>query len=125
MSEATAYLVASIEVLGVWAAVTTFIVLYAWWSPGWRDTPVGKMLMGFAVTMWLLVTLALTARWLPFSDLIVQLLAIATYALILASWVWAVVVLIMLRRGIITPTRMDPHPVRDWVRRRFHRPRQE
>lgn len=121
MSEAQAELFASIEVLAVWVAISVFITLYAWWSPGWRDTPVGKMLMGLAGSMWVLVTLALTGRWFPFADEIFQYLALATYALILFSWVWAVVVLVLLRKGVITPSRMDPHPVRDWLRSRFQR----
>lgn len=121
MSEAALTFVASIVVLLVWVAVGGFVIVYATWAPRWKDTPVGRMLMGIAATFWVLVTLALVRRWFPAADGIFAYLALVTYGAIFVAWVWALFVLVLLVRGIITPTRMNPHPVRDWLHRRFRK----
>jgi hypothetical protein len=118
VSEAQAEFIASVEVLALWVTIAAFMITYALGSPGWRDRIVGRVIMNMAASMWVLCTLALTGRWFPFADDVFQYLALGTYALILLSWAWLLFVTILIQRGVITPTRLDPHPVRDWWRRR-------
>lgn len=121
MSENLAYLIASIIVLLAWGGNTSALVSYTMWSP-WQSTLVGRSLMYRNVSMWLLLTLALTSRWLDPVPEVRNVLALMVYSSIaLVEW-RLFLVLRAVQTGRITVDHPEYTPFRDWLRRRGGRP---
>lgn len=116
MSENVVYLIASILVLMAWAGTALFVTYYALLS-NWRVSLVGRTLMSRAVSMLLLLTYALTSRWLdPVQD--VQFaLGLGVYALITIMEWRLFLVLRAVQTGKVTVQKPNYTPVRDWFRR--------
>lgn len=117
MSESVVYLIASIIVIIAWGGNSSALVSYSLWSP-WQATLVGRSLMYRNLSMWLLLTYALTSRWLnPVPDL-QYALGLGIYALIaLVEW-YLFLVLRAVQTGRITVDHPNYSPLRDWIRAR-------
>lgn len=121
MSDNIAYLIASIIVIIAWGGNSSALVSYAMWS-SWQDTLIGRVLMYRNVSMWLLLTFALTSRWLDPVPEIRNVLALLVYTSIaLVEW-WLFLVLRAVQTGRITIDHPNYTPLRDWVLRRRRRP---
>lgn len=117
MSEDLAYLIASIIVIVAWGGNTSALVSYSLWSP-WQATLVGRSLMYRNVSMWLLLTFALTSRWLDPVPEVRNVTALVIYSTIaMVEW-WLFLVLRAVQSGKITVVHPNYTPVRDWIRRR-------
>lgn len=117
MSENVVYLIASIIVIVAWGGNSAALVSYSLWSP-WHESLVGRVLMWRNASMWLLLTYALTSRWLdPIPD-VQYALGLGIYALIaLVEW-YLFIVLRAVQTGRITVEHPNFTPIRDAIRRR-------
>ena len=120
MNDDLVYLIASIIVIIAWLGCARFITLYATRSP-WRETLIGRTMMLGRVSMFVLLTFALTARWLPISQEVRDVLALLIYASIaMMEWRMAAVV-DYAQKGKITVENPNYTPISDWFRRRLRR----
>jgi len=113
--ETTVYSIASILVVIAWLGCTRFLIQYASGSK-WRSTLPGRTIMYSKMAMWLLLTYALTARWLeqwiPFAVLAV--IGLTTYAII-AFIQWRLdFTLKAVQSGKVNLDHPNYSPVRDW-----------
>lgn len=116
MNEDLVYLIASILVIIAWLGCGWFIWLYATGSP-WQETLIGRTMMLGRLSMFALLTYALTSRWLePIEDLR-YILGLLTYAgVAIMEWRMAAVVRYA-QTGNITIENPNYTPIRDWFRR--------
>lgn len=121
MPESLAYLIASVIVIIAWAGNSAALVSYTLWSP-WQATLVGRSLMYRNASMWLLLTFALTSRWLDPVPEVRNVLALIVYSLIALVELWLFLVLRAVQTGRITVDHPNYTPFRDWLRR-HSRPR--
>lgn len=122
MNDDVVYLIASVLVIIAWLGCARFIWLYATRSP-WRETLIGRTMMLGRVSMFALLTFALTARWLEPTQELRDILALLIYASIaLMEWRMAAVV-DYAQKGNITIDNPNYTPIRDWVRRQRRRSR--
>jgi hypothetical protein len=118
MSEDLVHLIASFEVIIAWLGCGYFIWLYATRSP-WRETLVGRTMMQGRVSMFALLTYALTSRWMDPVPWLQVTLGLVVYALIAGmEWRQAFVVRYA-QKGNITPENPNYTPVTDWFRKHF------
>jgi len=116
MNEDLVYTIASIIVIIAWLGCGWFIWLYATGSP-WRETLIGRTMMLGRVSMFALLTFALTNRWLEPAEDLRNILALMIYASIAAmEWRMAAVVRYA-QKGNITIENPNYTPIRDWFRR--------
>ena len=116
MNENVVLLIANIIVVLAWGGTSAFILAYAVRSP-WSSTLVGRTLMHRAASMWLLLTYALTSRWIEPIPEVQQALGLGVYALI-ALMEWRLfLVLRFVQEGNVTPDHPDYQPLREWWRR--------
>lgn len=116
--ETTVYSLASVLVVIAWVGCTRFIVRYATGS-NWRSTLPGRTIMFSKVGMWILLSYALTARWLeqwlPFA--VLACIGLTTYAII-AFIQWRLdFTLKAVQEGKVTTDNPNYTPLRDWVHR--------
>ena len=116
MNDSTVLLIANLLVLNVFAAVTSFIVAYAWKSP-WQSTPIGSAFMHIGASMWLLVTYALTSRVLEPLPWVQDIMALCIYAIIGVMWWRVFFVLRFIQTGRITLEEPNYTPIRNWLRK--------
>lgn len=81
MSEGVVYLIASIIVVVAWGFNTAFIYRYARYSD-WEYSLVGRTQMQGRASMWLLLTYALTVRWLDVFPPLQYVIGLIVYTLI-------------------------------------------
>jgi hypothetical protein len=113
MNEGVVYLIASIIVVVAWFFNSAFIISFARHNL-WNASLVGRTQMQGRASMWLLLTYALTARWLDFSPALQHSLGLTTYALIALMEARQFLVLRYTQAGHLTFETLDYHPVRDW-----------
>lgn len=109
-------LIANIEVIFAWIGATGFVIVY--WRAPWKRSLMGRTLMQLGLTMWFLLTYALTARWIQPIDWLNYSLALFAYALVALSMIRLFVVFWLAVRGVITFDQPNWTPVRNWIRRR-------
>jgi hypothetical protein len=116
-AEEVAYLIASILAAIAWVGNLRFIYLYATRSP-WRETLIGRTMMQGRLSMFALLTFALTNRWLQPAPVLYLTLGLAVYAgIAYMEWQQSQVVWYA-QKGKITIENPNYTPIRDWIRRR-------
>lgn len=116
MSENVVLLIANILVLFAWVGCALFVTFYAVGSP-WRSTLPGRTLMYSKLAMLLLLTYALTARWLEPVPNLNYSLALGAYAAISFIQWRLFATLRYVQRGLVTPDNPNYTPFRDWLKR--------
>ena len=116
MSENVVLLIANIEVILAWIFCGYFIYRYARYSK-WRSSTPGRTMMYSQLSMFTLLTYALTARWLQPIDWLNYILGLSTYASITIMQGFLLLLLILIQTGKITADRPDYRPIRALWRR--------
>lgn len=117
MSNTLAVLIATIEASAAWAGITGFISFYHFGSP-WRASLVGRTIMYLAMSLWLLLTLALVGRWIDPDPALFQYLALTTYGILALMCLRLLVTLVLAQRGTISVDQPNYTPFRTWWRGR-------
>lgn len=113
MNEGVVYLIASIIVIVAWVFNSLFIYRYARFSQ-WQYSLIGRTQMQGRGSMWLLLTYALTVRWLELFPDVQYAIGLAVYAMIAYMEIRMFVVLRYTQLERVSLQKHNYTPIRDW-----------